>query len=223
MNNPRTRITFWSTNPGAGKRDRKSPLPKRPAHPRDYTREPLDYKRGPPFCPRGQSPPGYHRHGRRTRTAPRGQREHASQMPHTHMHTPGTRGRPALRRPPQTRGAQPRPVDSAPRCRHKLLLDRAAPTVARDILKVHGVAWSDVNTQPAGGREDRHELSHGAFYRGIRRNLFGNRARTRRCRYDGKESRLLRKANFGGRGRRRRNRTRLGWGLHCRHFLSRCH
>ena len=76
-------------------------------------------------------------------------------------------------------------------------MDGAAPTVARGILEVHGVASSDVGTQLVGGCEDRQELSHGALYCGLRGNLLGHRAQTRRCRWDGNGSRLLREADFG--------------------------
>ena len=58
-------------------------------------------------------------------------------------------------------------------------MDGAAPTVVWGILKVHGVvAPSDIGTQLAGGSEDRHELSHGALYCGLRGNLLGDRARS---------------------------------------------
>ena len=57
-------------------------------------------------------------------------------------------------------------------------MNGAAPSVARGILEVHGVAPSEVRAQPAGCCEDRQELSHGALHRGLGGTLLGNRSQT---------------------------------------------
>ena len=120
--------------------------------------------------------------------------------------TPDAHGSLTLRNPTQTHSAQARTTLAAPHRRHELLTNRAAPTITRGIFELHGVAPSDVGAQLAGGCEDRQELSHGALHRGLRGNLLGNRAQTRRCRHDRSGSRLLGKANFDDRGGRQRRK-----------------